>query len=402
MTMDAVDYFRSENERHVAEAQSIIDAADAEGRPLSTEEREDIEKHTAEAQSFATKVKDHEDNEKLRKQVERLGEVIQTPVDVAPADARSWGAALISSEGYRALKAQGGVQGKFEMGVEYGAAAGDPVLKSTGSNADVVFQDPVPGLKDPGLRQERLTLADLFAQGQASGGTIRYLKVTTRTPPTETLTSEGAEKPGAEFAFDDATATLSKLAAFIPISEEMIEDAPYVKSYIDENLPLMVEQSLETKLATALYAGAGLTAAPATLSGGSNGFDAIAAGINALQTQDFFQPDGLFIHPNDYWALRIDKDDNDGYYGSGPWAGPSANPWGLRTVVSASATAGSPIVGAFKQGAQLWRKGGTRLEASNSHDDYFRKNLVALRAELRYALTIYYSQAFAVVDVTGS
>ena len=75
---------------------------------------------------------------------------------------------------------------------------------------------------------------------------------------------------------------------------------------------------------------------------------------------------------------------------------------GLRTVVSTSATAGSPIVGAFQQGATLWRRGGTRLQASNSHSDYFRKNLVAIRAELRYALTTYFSEAFDVVDVTGS
>jgi hypothetical protein len=375
------------NRRAIATAEQIIAKADKENRGLTEAESAQIESLVNSAQ--------------LAKNVYELGERMATPVGASRANGNTWGEAFVTSEGYRNL-IEGGLAGEWSTAVEFGAAAGDPVLESTGSNADVIFQQGVPGLKDPGLRQERLTLANLFSQGQASGGTIRYLKVTTRTAPTETLTSEGADKPGAEFAFDDATAQLQKLAAFIPISEEMIEDAPYVKQYIDESLPLMVEQSLEAKLATALYAGAGLTAAPATLTGGQNGFDAIAAGINALQTQDFFEPDGLFIHPADYWALRIDKDDNDGYYGSGPWAGPSANPWGLRTVVSASATQGSPIVGAFKQGAELWRKGGTRLEASNSHDDYFQKNLVALRAELRYALTIYYSQAFAVVDVTGS
>jgi HK97 family phage major capsid protein len=107
-------------------------------------------------------------------------------------------------------------------------------------------------------------------------------------------------------------------------------------------------------------------------------------------------------NPHDHWALRVDKDGNGNYLGSGPWNSPNDNPWGLRTVVSTSATAGSPIVGAFQQGAALWRKGGTRLEASNAHEDYFRLNLVAIRAELRYALTISISQAFAVVDVTGS
>ena len=57
------------------------------------------------------------------------------------------------------------------------------------------------------------------------------------------------------------------------------------------------------------------------------GFDALAAGINELQTNDFFEPDGLFIHPDDYLVLRIDKDGNEDYYGSGPWAPASVGPW---------------------------------------------------------------------------
>jgi HK97 family phage major capsid protein len=399
--MDALEYFRSEKEGHVTAAQEIVDNADSDGRGLTDDERETVKQHTAKATEFAGKIKDLEDNEKLRESVAKLGRQLETKVEEPPSHATNWGEAVVASDFYRTMK-QTGFEGKFEQSIEFMGAAGDPVLKSTGTNADAIAQQFVPGLVDPGLRTQRLTLADLFSQGQATGGTIRYPKATLANPPSDTATNEGADKPGAEFTFDDVTATLSKLAAFIPISEEMWEDSPAVRDYINSQLPAMVERGLEAKLATALYAGAGLTAAPATLTGGSNGFDAIAAGINELQTSDFFDPDGLFIHPDDYWALRIDKDGNEGYYGSGPWAGPSANPWGLRTVVSASATAGSPVVGNFRQGATLWRKGGTRLEASNSHDDYFQKNLIALRAELRYALTIYYSEAFVVVDVTGS
>jgi hypothetical protein len=74
----------------------------------------------------------------------------------------------------------------------------------------------------------------------------------------------------------------------------------------------------DNELARRITPARGLTAAPATLSGGGNGFDAIAAGIHALQVNDFFTPDGLFIHPIDYWALAIDKDDQSNYLGSGP------------------------------------------------------------------------------------
>jgi hypothetical protein len=53
------------------------------------------------------------------------------------------------------------------------------------------------------------------------------------------------------------------------------------------------------------------------------------------------------------------------------------------------------------QGGQVWRKGGIRLEASNSHDDYFRKNLVAIRAEERIALTVYYPEMFSVCNLAS-
>lgn len=373
----------------VERANAIIATADAAGRGLTANER--------------TTVRQMIDEAKLHKDVTSLGGRLSNPVGSDPSSARTPGDLFVGSDEYAGLIRDGIPRGFTSPLGEFYSAAGDPVLESTGANADSIAQQVVPGLFDPGLRQERLTLADLFGQGQATGGVIRYMKAVTRNAPADTATAEGASKPGAEFGFDDATESLTKLAAFIPVSEEMLEDAPAVRDYINAHLPLMVEQGLESKLATELYAAAGLTAAPATLGGDAgNGFDALAAGINALQTDDFFEPDALLIHPLDYWRLRTDKDSNDNYYGSGPWAPPSIGPWGLRTVVSQSATQGSPIVGNFREGGTLWRKGGTRLEVSNSHDSFFRLNLLAVRAELRYALTLYFPAAFCVVDITGS
>ena len=54
---------------------------------------------------------------------------------------------------------------------------------------------------------------------------------------------------------------------------------------------------------------------------------------------------------------------------------------------------------AFGQAAQVFRKGGIRVEASNSHSDFFIKNLVAIRAEERLALAVYRPGAFG--EVTG-
>ena len=91
--------------------------------------------------------------------------------------------------------------------------------------------------------------------------------------------------------------------------------------------------------------------------------------------------------------------DPGAYFSGGPYAGPAENPWGLRSVVTRAVAAGSPIVGAFSDAATVWRKGGLSGEASNSHADYFRKNLTALRAEERMALAVYRPSAFCEVAV---
>jgi hypothetical protein len=52
------------------------------------------------------------------------------------------------------------------------------------------------------------------------------------------------------------------------------------------------------------------------------------------------------------------------------------------------------VVGAFREAAHIWRKGGVSVDASNSHLDYYQRNLIALRAEERLALGCYRAAAF--------
>jgi hypothetical protein len=90
----------------------------------------------------------------------------------------------------------------------------------------------------------------------------------------------------------------------------------------------------------------------------------------SVRLEGGLEPDGLVINPTDYAKMAIAKSSTaGGYLGGGPFSAFAANPWGLRTVPTAAVAAGSPIVGAFRDGAQLWRKGGLTVEASNSHAD---------------------------------
>jgi hypothetical protein len=204
--------------------------------------------------------------------------------------------------------------------------------------------------------QQTPRLASLFTQGVATGPTIRYPIATTRNAPADAATVEDQQKPGAEFAFDDGSVDLEKLAAFVPISEEMIEDSPVIARYINVQLALMVSQAEEYKLATEVYASATGVGISADVDG-SNGFDAIAGGILDVQQNAHVDPDAIFINPVDWWGLKATKSTTSGdYYSGGPFVAGASNPWGIPAVASSTAPAGFPLVGNFRQGGTVWRK----------------------------------------------
>ena len=81
---------------------------------------------------------------------------------------------------------------------------------------------------------------------------------------------------------------------------------------------------------------------------------------------------------------------------------PTETLWNKPVVVTSAMVPGTALVGAFSTGAQVFRRGGLTVEASNSHSDYFRKNLTAVRAEERLGLAVYRPAAFATANLGAS
>ena len=130
-----------------------------------------------------------------------------------------------------------------------------------------------------------------------------------------------------------------------------------------------------------------------------NMLDDIYAAITKVRSA-FLEPDGIVMHPDDWATVQTLKDDMGRYLGVGPFAGENSERlWGKRVVVTAAIARGTALVGAFATGAQIFRRGGLSVEASNSHADFFQKNKTAIRAEERLALAVYRPQAFATADL---
>lgn len=266
----------------------------------------------------------------------------------------------------------------------------------------------------------RLTISDLMPQGTMSSPTLIYVQETAVTNAAATV-AEGGTKPLSDITLAQKTENAKKIATIAKISDEMLQDVDYIASYLNGRLVLFVQLAEEDQLLNGDASGSnldglthrtGLAASQAVAT--DTRVDAIYKEITKIRASAFLDPDGIVVHPTDWQSIRLLKDDNGQYYGGGPFTGAYGNGsaisdngnlgsveslWGCRVVVTPAIAQGTALVGAFGTGAQVFRRTGLTVEMTNSNEDDFKNNLVAVRAEERLALAVYRPGAFG--KVTG-
>ena len=235
-----------------------------------------------------------------------------------------------------------------------------------------------------------LVVRDLFGSETISGSTLIYL-VEGAMQGAPAATAEGAEKPQIHFGDPTPkTVSLKKIACHIKESDEYISDYPFLASAINGRLlyelGLIEQNTLVTDLLATSGIQTGTIAANATV---TDVADAILQAAMDVQQGSGFAADAVVINPADFYTLRVGKDGDDRYYGGG-YFGEQAIPnlWGIPVCVSTAVAAGTIIVGAFKTCGSVVQNGGTSVEAVNTNEDDFVKNLMTIRAEERLALAV--------------
>jgi HK97 family phage major capsid protein len=235
-----------------------------------------------------------------------------------------------------------------------------------------------------------LVIRDLFGAETISGSTLVYL-VEGAIQGAPAVTAEGAKKPQVHFADPTPkTVSLAKVAAFIRESDEYINDYPFLASAINGRLIYELGLIEQGKLVTDLLATSGIqTGTYASTGTATDIADAILQAAMDVQASTGFAADAIAMNPADWYILRVGKDGDDRYYGGGYFGDQSIpNLWGIPVCVSASITSGTVVVGAFKTCASVVTNGGVSVEATNTNEDDFVKNLMTIRAEERLALAV--------------
>lgn len=334
-------------------------------------------------------------------------------VDVKPVEsgAKSLGDHFVKGLGGRSLKTPGTIAvPEFKAATDTQSTGTRGLTGAFGplvTDVDTTFVHPV---------RQRLVIADLLASGAVAGNAITYPVFGALEGGTG-FVGEGGQKPQMHVADPTwVTDALGEVAGWFKITDDMAEDLPYVVSEIDttalydlafkEEAALLSGNGTSPNLRGLLNRVGVQTEASAD---NTDNADAIFRAITKVGIGSIFAADGIVINPLDYQSLRLRKDANEQYYGGGFFAGQYGNGgiieqpplWGLRTVVSPAVAAGTVLVGAFNS-AKVFRKGGVRVESTNSHADDFTNDKITIRVRERLGLQVKYPAAFVKVTLSST
>ena len=237
-----------------------------------------------------------------------------------------------------------------------------------------------------------LAVRALFGAETISGSTLVYL-VEGAIQGAPAVTAEGAKKPQVHFADPTPkTVSLKKIACFIRESDEYINDYPFLASAINGRLLYELGLVEQNTLVTDLLATSGIQSDAVSWTASSTATDIADLILDAamdVQNASGFDADAIMINPADWYSLRVAKDGEDRYYGGGFFGAQNIpNLWGIPVCVTPAITAGKIMVGAFKTCGSVVQNGGVGVEATNTNEDDFVKNLMTIRAEERLALAV--------------
>jgi HK97 family phage major capsid protein len=400
---------------------STATTAEAENRAFTDEELAALRAKKDEGLAIEAKIARIKGDAAVLAEIERLAASASADLtpSVAQRRAQSWGQMFANSAAMEFLR-QGGHKTQsqwrtpsLELPWQRGSG-GMPSLRAAtltegvGSGGAWVLPDYQPGVVMP--LPAPFLVSELFAQGTTESNVIAYMRETAFVN-TAAPVLEGGLKPESTLTFEQASDPVRKIAHWLPVTEELLEDAPAIASYIDARLRMGVLQAEQNQLIngdgtapnlSGILDRVGLApdiARDTVATPPQANHDVFLEQTMAIYASSFLMADGYVINPLNWSAILLAKTATGEYFAGGPFS-PIQTPtlWGLPVALTPAIAAGTGLVGAFKTGAQIFRKGGVRVEASNSHSDYFIKNLVAIRAEERLALAVYRPGAFGTVS----
>ena len=247
-------------------------------------------------------------------------------------------------------------------------------------------------------------VVDFIPTLPTSQSSIKHMEETTFTNAAVEK-AEGAAYPEATLVLTERSQTVEKVAVFLPVTDEQLEDEQAVSGYIDQRLVFMIQQRLDLQVlggtgVTPLLLGTENVTGIQTQALGVDPIpDAILKLFRKIRDDGFAEPTVVFIAPSKWETVRLLRT-SDGIY---IWGHPStpgpAVIWGVPVVETTAVTSTKAVAGDYLMHSNLYVRRGVDVQISNSHSTFFVDGKQAIRADLRVSMVHYRPKAFG--EVTG-
>lgn len=314
----------------------------------------------------------------------------------------------------------------FHHPVSFSAGTGFPSLAAATEQKDVYSNMAgtiaIPSLGTPqnvGLVPRQLRpgrVRDLFPQDTTTANLLYGIRetgfinnaaqVSERTSSTGGPATGGASdvfglKPSSQISIVPVTYPVSTIAHWINAHRNALADEPRLQGLIDRDLMDGVKLREDWEI---MYGGGvgedmtGICNTPGIqIYPGASG-DPLTAQIRRSITRvslAYFQASGVVVHPLDWEALELERD-NYGQYRLAVSVAMGAQKvvWRLAVVDTVAIREGTWLTGAFGLGAKLYDREQVNVAVSTENQDNFIRNVVTLRAEERVALEVSRPESF--------
>lgn len=257
--------------------------------------------------------------------------------------------------------------------------------------------------------QEAIGVIDIFPILTTNQNAIKYMYESTFTnnaaEVAEAVQGTIPTFGEAALALTQASVPVEKIATFLPISDEQLEDVSGMIDYINTRLTYMVKARLDSQL----VAGNGT---PPNIRGVLNAGsiqtqqkgadptpDAIFKAITLVRTVGFAEPSAILMHPSDWQAIRLLTTADGIYIFGSPMDNTPPRLWGVPAVLSTFETENTAVVGDFRGYSAFFLKRGIEFKITDSHSTYFTGGVQVIRADMRGAAVYFRGTAFC--KVTG-
>jgi len=245
----------------------------------------------------------------------------------------------------------------------------------------------------------RTAVADYFSNATISGNAITYfLQGAYEGVPA--VTAQGAKKPQNSTSFNPTTLPLSKIAAYIKETDEILDDASFLATEVQNSLIYQIGKIEDATIVGAISGTSGILSAEYDTANNETFADGILKAILDIKAASAYDASVVILNPADLYALLSAKDANKQYigggyftgaYGNGAYAMPTSI-WGVPVFTSSTITAGEALVAA-REAVKVWKKSGIAVKLYEQNEDDAIYNRVTLVGEERLAA--------AVVDLNG-